>query len=1547
MRIFLLLLVLLLPSLAHATVDWDEGFEYSGATVQDMYNSMVASNWATSCDTNSVIIAPTTQALAQAGAPAPHSGTRMLEERFRGHQGITPGYQSCYIDRNLNAPTTGTLYTRFWVYLNNFTVDSTMTKLTLHPAYASDSYTSVWWAMFFGASRFDATVQHNYVVPALGDSAENIYGLAIPQNQWVCLETQLTYATPGQSNGIVRNWVNDVQSINRTDVWMDQAGQQSVFRTVRLYVQDGMGTIYYDDYAVSRDARIGCGGGGAPPTDTTPPSTPTSFNVSVSGVSATLTWVNGTDNTGGSGLAGTDIFYCTGAACTPTNALASVSAASTSYIAASLSAATVYGFNIKHRDYAGNTSSATTTAYVTTDSQYRTVLATDLFTRADATTLGANWTAGYDTENGATENFGINTNRTINKSLVADSIATYNAITTPDDQYISADIATYDAASAIPGLLVRASGAPGNLSGYECRLLAPGTTARLARWSNGEFTQLVADTGITAIATGGTIRCETEGTTIRFYKTVGGVDTLLLSTTDATHTAGQAGLIGFSATSLSAQQFDNVTIGGFSVTPPAAPEFTTLDAGELSATLTYSGSLGSFRVVTETGSRVETDLSVIVGGVYTYPASVLATLTDFICFYARDEAGTENPEPLCDAVVKTNIDYGPNTGVLHVHPTNARWLTNDSGKALVFSGPSGGDVVGSAARGYAYLQDYAAANAPMVNNPVAAVASMTTEGLNFMRLWIDIASAWGDNAEFAAGTYWTTPTDQMPWVRVGTRVDTSTGYSITVGIYDLTQFNQAFFDRVRTRVVLAANAGIATSVMLLNAYPHFDYVDHSGFSTPFYAANNVNGVSCDGNANGRCEELFATTNTAMLAVMDAYVDKLVDTLNPIDSLIWEMVNECKTDCSTWANRMADRIAAREALAGRQAHPIWMTPWTDATTNTWLYNNTHAQIISPLSVEGENFEDAPPANAGTATVSVWFYDTDHWGNLDGQVDIYWAWKTFLRGINPLLLDSDAFPREDEATKTAIKLRMAQALSYSARVDLAAMTVETGTSIIATGYGLYNACSEYLMYQPTAATNAIDLSACVGQSFTTEYLDPATGTITTAALTGGGASRDFTAAAERVVYLKLDPTTDSTPPVVFGGSPSGVLLATTTSVVLMVHTDEPATCRYGLAGGSYASQPFAFDQTSVATTHTVTQSQTAGASYQRNIRCQDATGNATTSDYVVSWSVAAQADTTPPVLSAPFPTAALPAGTTSTTIGFLTSEAAACKYHTTDTTYALMGTTMTVSNLTASATVSGLTNGSTTTYYGRCQDFAEPTPNASTQSIVITVVVESSTADTTPPGTVSGLAAQLVGAQAILTWPTASGGDISGYRVYRCGISDCSDKIVIQQLGNTTTTIVGLQYNSRVYFAVDALDTSNNPSAAISNIVTVTTGLAPDYTPPSDMTNLRVLAVYQASIALAWTPGSDSQGTTTAMIEYCAGVDCSNFTPLKWDIRSDTLIVTLAPATRYRFRGKHWDQSGNESVNYSSIVDATTAAYTANGLSLPRQPVPFSQPRLPRS
>jgi endo-1,4-beta-xylanase len=99
-------------------------------------------------------------------------------------------------------------------------------------------------------------------------------------------------------------------------------------------------------------------------TDTTPPSVPGTITQSgLTSTSVNLAWGASTDNTGGSGLAGYDIFRATGA----TGTFASVGTSTTaSFAATGLTANTTYRFEVRARDVAGNVSAFNTPITITT-----------------------------------------------------------------------------------------------------------------------------------------------------------------------------------------------------------------------------------------------------------------------------------------------------------------------------------------------------------------------------------------------------------------------------------------------------------------------------------------------------------------------------------------------------------------------------------------------------------------------------------------------------------------------------------------------------------------------------------------------------------------------------------------------------------------------------------------------------------------------------------------------------------------------------------------------------------------------------------------------------------------------------------------------------------------------------------------------------------------------------------------------------------------------------------------------------------------------------
>jgi hypothetical protein len=114
-------------------------------------------------------------------------------------------------------------------------------------------------------------------------------GIAPSQTSWDQVEFEWKLNTPGQSNGLMRLWVNGVlraEQLNKayigpTSTSIGASGQLNpstlLIRTAQIYIQAGLGQIYYDRFAVG-DTRIGLAGS-TTGSDTTSPTIPTGVQV--------------------------------------------------------------------------------------------------------------------------------------------------------------------------------------------------------------------------------------------------------------------------------------------------------------------------------------------------------------------------------------------------------------------------------------------------------------------------------------------------------------------------------------------------------------------------------------------------------------------------------------------------------------------------------------------------------------------------------------------------------------------------------------------------------------------------------------------------------------------------------------------------------------------------------------------------------------------------------------------------------------------------------------------------------------------------------------------------------------------------------------------------------------------------------------------------------------------------------------------------------------------------------------------------------------------
>jgi len=395
------------------------------------------------------------------------------------------------------------------------------------------------------------------------------------------------------------------------------------------------------------------------------------------------------------------------------------------------------------------------------------------------------------------------------------------------------------------------------------------------------------------------------------------------------------------------------------------------------------------------------------------------------------------------------------SGPLRVHRTNPRYFTDDSGRAIYLTG----------SHTWNSLQDWPVDYTPLDFN--VYLNWLQEVGHNFFKL-----RAWE-----------ATTASPLPYARIS---DT---------VFDLSQFDQSYFDRIRDRVMAARDRGIYVAIMLFQwretpddiptENPHFMFVNH-----PFHPANNINGIDPDQNGNGKAEELHTLLIPAVTAVQEAYVRQVVDTVNDFDNVIYEISNESPVTSEAWQHYMMQVIRNHEA--GRKQHPILMSlMWPDGTDEQLF--SSPADAISP---GGLIYQEDPPVMDGRKVV---LSDPDHFTYPLFMGDSQWVWRTFMRGGHPIPLDvlpehipgfgsGGYLEYADQVALDAMRWAMGRTRVYAERVNLAAM--QPRSDISSAGYALVAPGSEYLIYEPSGGSFVVTMTDGV---YDYEWFDVSNGTV----------------------------------------------------------------------------------------------------------------------------------------------------------------------------------------------------------------------------------------------------------------------------------------------------------------------------------------------------------------------------------------------------------------------------------------------------------------------
>lgn len=444
-------------------------------------------------------------------------------------------------------------------------------------------------------------------------------------------------------------------------------------------------------------------------------------------------------------------------------------------------------------------------------------------------------------------------------------------------------------------------------------------------------------------------------------------------------------------------------------------------------------------------------------------------------------------------------------GPLRRNLVNPRYFTDDSGKAIYLTG------------------SHTWANWIEIKQPHEPdfpfgewLDFMQGHHHNFMRLW-----SW-DHPENAPWTDDRVIFYPMAHARTGPGTAND-----GLPKFDLTQFNDEYFERLRTRVIAAGERGIYASVMLFEGWcVKWSVPTSDAWAThPYNAANNINGVNGDTNGDGKAD-VYALESPDVLRFQEAYVRKVVDTVNDLDNVLWEIINEVENTERgfQWQEHMIGFLRDYERTKPKQ-HPIGMTAEGGSQYNPTLFASI-ADWISPGNGPSQEYRYDPPAADGSKVILT---DTDHlWGH---GVNYRWVWKSFMRGLNPLFMDPwwpvpgstrkgyapNLLNVRDYPTYGPARIAMGQTRCLAERVDLNHMTPRP--DFASSRYCLANPGAEMLVYMPDDDRASVYLGI-EPITYSSEWFDTCTGeTVAGDPVTGGGLRQMISPLGiESVLYLR---------------------------------------------------------------------------------------------------------------------------------------------------------------------------------------------------------------------------------------------------------------------------------------------------------------------------------------------------------------------------------------------------------------------------------------------
>jgi hypothetical protein len=377
---------------------------------------------------------------------------------------------------------------------------------------------------------------------------------------------------------------------------------------------------------------------------------------------------------------------------------------------------------------------------------------------------------------------------------------------------------------------------------------------------------------------------------------------------------------------------------------------------------------------------------------------------------------------------------------------------------------------------------------------------LVDHGHNFIRLW-----RWEQFKSQVGGGALHACTSPQPWARTGPG-EASDGKPK----FDLTQFDDEHFSRLRERVTSAGQRGIYVDVMLFEGFGlHLTPPPDNVEGHPFHAKNNVSDIGI----TSIVDYMRLPMDARVQELQEAYLGQVLDTVHDLPNVLYEVANEASGqdaesmempgmppipgrigDTTKWQYWVIETVKRLERERGYDARPIGMTylfPVADQSKSNEPLFASPADWISPGFDEPFDpnadmsagpppshwFTDPPEADGRKVLIA----DSDHFSPM--SADALWPWKALTRGHNPILYDlgiiggvnpddpSAGFPSYESLEDARLALGDTRRLAE--RIDLARM--EPASAVSSTRYALASEGQEYVVFQPDDGGFTVQLPA----------------------------------------------------------------------------------------------------------------------------------------------------------------------------------------------------------------------------------------------------------------------------------------------------------------------------------------------------------------------------------------------------------------------------------------------------------------------------------------